>query len=362
MEKKYADLLIRYCVNLQPGETLLITSTWLAEPLLRELYDAALGAGGHPVLLVDIEGTEKILLEKGNEKQLRYVNPFFAEAIRAFDAYIRILAPFDVKELETVDPAKRRIRQEAMQPVMNTYFERLGSGSLKRSLCQYPTPAAAQTAGMSLEEYTRFVYNACYLFDENPVSKWLEVRAFQQKIVEYLNGCTEMRYTRPGTDLTFSTLGRKWINSDGKNNMPSGEVFTSPVEDSVNGHIYFSYPSVYMGRDVRGVSFEVKDGLIVSWDAVEGKPLLDNVLEMDGARRFGEAAVGTNNRIQQITRNILFDEKIGGSIHMAIGQSYRQTGGKNSSPLHWDLITDMKIGGKIYADGNLIYENGAFLI
>jgi len=144
--------------------------------------------------------------------------------------------------------------------------------------------------------------------------------------------------------------------------MPSGEVFTSPVEDSVNGHIYFSYPSVYMGRDVRGVSFEVKDGLIVSWDAVEGKPLLDNVLEMDGARRFGEAAVGTNNRIQQITRNILFDEKIGGSIHMAIGQSYRQTGGKNSSPLHWDLITDMKIGGKIYADGNLIYENGAFLI
>ena len=200
------------------------------------------------------------------------------------------------------------------------------------------------------------------MFDEDPIAKWLEVRKKQQVYVDYLNKVDFVQYKGPNIDISFSVKGRTWINSDGRANMPSGEVFSAPVEDSVNGKVYFSYPGLYMGKDVSGVSLEVKDGLIVSWDAEQGKDILDKVFAIPGARNWGEVAIGTNYNIQRTTRNILFDEKIGGSIHMAVGQSYKQCGGKNESAVHWDMITDMKNGGEIWADGVKIYENGLFLI
>jgi aminopeptidase len=180
--------------------------------------------------------------------------------------------------------------------------------------------------------------------------------------VDHLNQCREVRYCHPDFDIRFSCAGRTWINSDGRANMPSGEVFTSPVEDSVNGSIRFSFPAIQLGRVVEGIRLEVKNGEIVHWQAEQGGDVLDEVFSMPGARYFGEAAIGTNRNIQQVTRNILFDEKIGGSVHMAIGQSYYQCGGKNKSDVHWDMITDMKQGGEIFADGKLIYRNGDFLI
>ena len=184
----------------------------------------------------------------------------------------------------------------------------------------------------------------------------------QQRFVDKLNAATTVRYFSKHTDLTFSTAGRTWINSDGQSNMPSGEVFTSPVEDSANGHVHFTLPCIYRGNEVEGVTLWVKNGFIERWEARRGQEFLDEIFEIEGSRRFGEAAIGTNYDIQKQTKNILFDEKIGGTFHLAIGQSYLQTGGKNQSSVHWDMISDMTDGGQIFADGELIYENGRFLI
>ncbi|MEM1120221.1 MAG: aminopeptidase, partial [Bacteroidota bacterium] len=198
-------------------------------------------------------------------------------------------------------------------------------------------------------------------FLDNPKQAWLDRRQTQQKIVDLLNQKDKVQYKGEGIDITFSTKGRTWINSDGQTNMPSGEVYTSPVEDSVNGVVHFSYPAVYMGHEVEGVTLWVKDGYVEKWEAKRGQEFLDRILQSDGARRFGEAAIGTNYNINQFTKNILFDEKIGGTVHMALGQSYLQTGGKNQSTIHWDMIGDMVNGGQIFADDELIYENGQFL-
>jgi aminopeptidase len=231
---------------------------------------------------------------------------------------------------------------------------------MKRSLCQFPTQASAELAKMSLAEYSNFIFEACKLNDEKPSASWQKLSKHQSDIVDKLHSFSKIRYVNKDTDISFSTKGRTWINSDGKTNMPSGEVYTSPVEDSVNGHIFFDYPSRYFGKEVENVTLKVEKGIIKEWDAEIGKEVLDKVFEMEGTRVFGEAAIGTNYSIKQATNNILFDEKIGGTIHMAIGQSYPQAGGKNKSSVHWDLICGMQAGGKIFGDEELIYENGMF--
>jgi aminopeptidase len=222
--------------------------------------------------------------------------------------------------------------------------------------------ASAQAANMSLEEYEHFVYKACHLYQDDPEQEWLNIRKQQEKIKTYLDQVKTIRYKAEHTDISFSVDGRTWINSDGQNNMPSGEVFSGPVENSVNGKVHFTYPSVFMGKDIDGITLWVEEGKVVQWDAREGKDLLDAVFEIPGAKYFGEVAIGTNYNIKQATRNILFDEKIGGTIHMALGQSYKQTGGLNKSSIHWDMITDMSKDGAIYADGIKIYEKGVFII
>ena len=230
----------------------------------------------------------------------------------------------------------------------------------QKILCQYPTEAAAQAARMTLPEYAEFVFNACRLYDDDPVESWLKVRKNQQGVVDFLNTCDLIRYKNERTDISFSVSGRTWINSDGRANMPSGEVFTGPVEESVNGVVHFDYPSVYSGHDVQGITLHVENGKIEKWEAEIGQTVLDQVFAIEGSRYFGEVAIGTNYHIQQPTRNILFDEKIGGTIHMAVGQSYLQSGGKNQSAIHWDMIADMRKGGEIYADGEIIYRDGYF--
>ncbi|MEK7257200.1 MAG: aminopeptidase [Bacteroidota bacterium] len=359
---KYADLLVHYCLSIREGDRLFISSTTLAEPLVREVWRSALRAGA--LVEVDLAFREKsrILFAEANEKQLQHVSPLYRLAMEEFDAYLNIMAPFNLREDQNVDAEKSRLRWEATKDVSKIYFERTATRSLKRNLCQYPTLANAQEAGMSLEEYEQFVFGACRLFDEDPASAWLEVRRSQQHIVDFLNQKEKIRYRGEGIDLTFSTQGRTWINSDGQTNMPSGEVYTSPVEDSVNGTVHFNYPVVHYGHVVEGITLWVKDGYIEKWEAKSGKELLDSTFQLPGARRFGEAAIGTNYKIDRFTKNILFDEKIGGTVHLAIGQSYLQTGGKNQSSIHWDMIADMKNGGEIFADGEKIYENGKFLI
>lgn len=360
--EKYAYLLVHYSLYLKRGERLFINSTVLATPLIEEVYKEAIKIGVIVEVNLKLRYQSDLLLEYGDANQLKHLPVLEAYCLNKFDAYLSIRAPFSPSNFGKVNDHNSRTRRETLKEINETYFRRIGNGSMKRSLCQFPTEYNAELAGMSLEEYTNFVFNACYLFEEDAGEAWRKLSSGQQLIADYLNTKELVRYKNDKTDIEFSLKGRKWINSDGKNNMPSGEVFSSPVEDSVNGYIYFDYPSVYKGRKVAGISLLVVNGEIVKWDAKTGKSVLDEVFEIEGTKFFGEVAIGNNFNIQRATNNILFDEKIGGTIHMAIGQSYIQTGGKNVSPVHWDLITDMKVNGEIYADGELIYKNGQFIV
>ncbi|MCB0644380.1 MAG: aminopeptidase [Phaeodactylibacter sp.] len=361
MLSKYARLLVEYCLEIQEGERLFISTTTLAEPLVREVYRHALQRGAIVETDLAFREQRRIFLNEATDAQLNYVSPLYKQAMEEFDAYLHIRAPFNLREDQNVSSEKSKIRMDALAPVMKTYFERTATRALKRNLCQFPTNANAQEAGMSLEEYQQFVFHACKLNDPDPIASWLGVRQQQQQIVDLLHQRKKVRYKGPDIDIEFSTNGRTWINLDGQTNMPSGEVYTSPVEDSVNGHIHFSYPAVYSGHLVEGVTLWVKDGLVEKWEARQGQDFLDHIFQIEGARRFGEAAIGTNYAISKFTKNILFDEKIGGTVHMAIGQSYLQTGGKNQSSIHWDMIAGMQDGGRIYADDEKIYEDGNFL-
>jgi aminopeptidase len=360
--EKYAKLLVEYSLYLKENEKVFVRSTTLAEPLLKEFYKEAIRAGAIVEFEIAFKDQEEILLEHGNKKQLQFLSPSYTTAVKEFDAYLVIRASQSPGDVYNISDENRSVRSDAISPFNKMYFERLGNGSLKRSLCQFPTEAAAEIAGMNLESYTNFIQSACFLDCDDPAVEWKKLSQMQQGIVDYLNRCDKIIYRNSSFEISFSVKDRIWINSDGKANMPSGEVFTSPVENSVNGEVYFNYPSLMWGEEVYGVRLIVKNGEIVEWSAEQGKDVLDKVFKIEGSRWFGEVAVGTNYNIQQPTKNILFDEKIGGTIHMAVGQSYLQTGGKNHSTIHWDLITDMKEGGEILADGNLIYKNGKFLI
>ncbi|MEL6637590.1 MAG: aminopeptidase [Bacteroidota bacterium] len=359
---KYAKLLVNYCLEIQPGDRLYVRTTTLAEPLVKELFREVMIQGGHLEVSFDFREKNRLFYAHADERQLQYISPTYRRAMEEFEAYLFIRAPFNLFESNSNDPEKVKIRSAATAKLSETYFRRTATRELKRSLCQYPTDAAAQNAGMSLEQYEAFVYGACHLYADSPIDEWLAVRQSQQQIVDLLNSRDHIRYRGEGIDIEFSTAGRTWINSDGQTNMPSGEVYTSPVEESVNGVIHFSYPAVYMGHEVEGVTLWVKDGMVEKWEARRGQDFLDRIFQIDGARRFGEAAVGTNYNINRFTKNILFDEKIGGTVHMAIGQSYLQTGGKNKSSIHWDMIANMKNGGEIFANDEKIYESGKFLL
>ncbi len=362
MLERYAKLLVQYSLELQAGELLYINSTTLAEDLIREIYREAIKIGAFVTVDMSFREQGKIFIDEANEDQLSKASELKKLKMESCDAYLYIRAPYNLKEDKNADQTKLQIYQKANKIINDIYFKRLADGSLKRSLCQLPTLANAQEAEMSLEEYEKFVFGACKLYEEDPVSAWLSVREDQQKMVDFLNQKSSIRYVNPRTDISFSVAGRTWINSDGRNNMPSGEVFSAPVEDSVNGEVFFDYPSIYMGNEVSGIHLKVKHGRVIEWHAEKGGEFLDKIFQIEGANFFGEVAIGTNYSIQQATKNILFDEKIGGTIHMAVGQSYGQCGGKNTSSVHWDMIADMREGGKIYADGELIYENGYFTI
>ena len=360
--EKYAKLLVNYSLSLKKGDKCHSMSSYLAEDLLKEIYCEALRVGAYPEFRVSLNGTEKIFYDCASDEQLKYVSPVSQHVIENYDAMLAVLAPFNLKELQNVAPVKKQMVSIAQTELFKTYLKRVAEGDMRCTICAFPTDAAAQECGMSRSEYEEFVYAACFLYDGDPVSKWCEIRDKQQRIVDYLNDKNEIKYVGKDIDITFSAKDRKWINCEGKINMPDGEVFTSPVEDSVNGKIRFSYPGIYMGQEIEDISLEVKEGEVVKWDAKKGKELLDKILEIPGAKRFGEAAVGTNKGIKKFTKNMLFDEKMGSTIHMAIGAAIPEAGGKNESGVHWDMLADMSEGSEIYADGELVYKDGEFII
>jgi aminopeptidase len=255
------------------------------------------------------------------------------------------------------------MRKAALRTLSETVLRRGASGDLRWVGTLYPTAAEAQEADMSLEEFEDFVYGACYVDQEDPVAGWRRFATRQQQLVDWLKGKETVRVTGPHADLTLSIAGRIFINSDGRRNMPSGEIFTGPVEQSANGWIRFTYPAITGGREVDGIELHFAEGKVVEACARKNEEYLLDMLDTDaGARYLGEFAIGTNKAIDRFTKSILFDEKIGGTIHLAVGAGYPETGSQNRSAIHWDMICDMRDGGQIWVDDELFYDSGNFTI
>ena len=358
----YSKLLLDYCLRVDRGSKVYIHTTTLALPLVQVLYQDILERMAIPVVNMAFDQQEELQSRYAHEEFIKYINPEYQKAIEEFDAYLFIRAPFETNGLVRITPSLQNIRRQVMAALNHIYAQRTGSYELRRTLCQYPTLSGANDAGMDLETFDQFVSNACFLNEKEPEQSWKNLGEAQQHLVDYLNKTKTLTYINSKSEISFSVDGRKWINSDGKNNMPSGEIYTSPVEDSVDGYVYFDYPFMYQHQLVQGIRLEVKNGLIQSGEAEQGNQLLQEILDIPGARTFGEAAIGLNSNISRPTKNILFDEKMAGTVHMAIGQSYLQCGGKNESAVHLNMIADMKKSGQILADGVLIYQQGKFLI
>jgi aminopeptidase len=360
--EKLAQVLVHYSLEIKPGQLVRITGPAVAAELIRAAYREAVCAGANVFTRVIVDGLDEILFKHGSEEQLRYLSPLAVQEVETIDATLNIWADSNTKALSGIDPQRAALSQQARQPILKTFMQRSAEGALNWCGTLFPTNAHAQDAEMSLSDYEDFVYGAGMLGEADPVAAWQAVSERQQALVERLGRVRELRVVGPDTDLHLSVAGRTWINADGKKNFPDGEVFTGPVEDSASGHVTFSFPAVYMGREVEGVRLEFEGGKVVRATARKGEDLLNALLDQDaGARYLGEFAFGTNPGIQRFTRNILFDEKIGGTIHMAVGASYPDTGGQNQSGLHWDMICDLRQGGEVHADGDLIYRDGAFV-
>jgi len=360
--ERWAQVLVDYATAVRPGDKVAIRGTPAAAPLLLALYRRVLERGGHPHLLVSLPGAAEIFYRVAEEPQLTFVSPLDRLVIETFDVLISVLSETNTRSLSNVDPAKQAKVSAARRDLSRTYMERAARGELRWVLTLYPTEAYAQEAEMSLAEFEDFVYEAGWLNDEDPVARWREQAAFQERLVEWLKGRRRIHIRGPHADLVLGIEGRTFISADGRHNFPDGEIFTGPEETVTEGWVRFTYPALYGGREVDGVELVFEGGQVVKATAKKNEAFLHRMLETDeGARRLGELGIGTNFAIRRFTRNILFDEKLGGTFHLALGAAYPETGGVNQSAIHWDLICDLK-EGEIVVDGEVLYRDGQFLI
>ncbi len=358
---RLARTLVEYSTAVRPGDRVAIAAPVAAVPLVEAVYGEVLHAGGHPYLLLTPDGLDWRLYREASDDQLRHVNRF-EELVRSeFECLIAIGAASNTRYLSSIDPARISIRQQAYRPLMETYMRRSASGAFRWVSTLFPTQAYAQDAEMSLPEFEEYAYGAMFCDGDDPVGAWQAVHEEQQRLVDWLRGKRAVHVQGPNVDLQLSIEGRTFINSDGHHNMPSGEVFTGPVEESVHGWVRFTYPAIARGREVAGIELWFEDGRVVRARADKNEDFLLQQLDTDaGARYLGEWAVGTNRRIDRFIGNILFDEKIGGTMHLAIGAGYPETGSRNKSAIHWDMICDLRDGSRVEVDGELFSESGVF--
>jgi aminopeptidase len=355
-----AKLGVQYSVDVKSGNEVLIQGSELAFPLMKELYKECLLRGAHPMILPTI-GVDYTFFKFAKEHQLKYLSPIEKFFIENVDVAINVFCEPNPKRLTNIESGKIAMFKAARKEIMDIVMKRMTEGKLRWMALPFPIASQAQEAAMSLEEYEDFVYGSCMVDKEDPTSEWKKVREQQEKVCEYLNKADEIRVVGQDTDLSLNVKGRKWVNCSGRLNMPDGEVFTGPIEDSANGTIRFTFPGIVSGKEVEDIRLTFKDGRVVEATASKGEDLLKQMLKLEGADRVGEFAIGTNYSITKFTKNMLFDEKMGGTLHMAIGASIPESGGLNKSALHWDILKDMK-DGEIFADGKVFYKNGEFLI
>ena len=362
MWDKYADLLVRYCLDLQPGQRVLVQSTYLAEPLLQALSKHIYQVGALPEWSIGFNDQDHLKFKYASEQALKSPSLLIKTASESFDAIIYCSASFNASSLSSTESEKKKMVSEAFASISHTRLQRGKTGELKWVICQYPTNAAAQVAEMSETEFHDFIQTSCFLNTQDPIKSWQTLSNQQQKIVEKLNEYTSFQISHPEFECSLSTKNRVWINSDGKRNMPSGEVFTSPDETSVNGTLFFDHPTVFQGKLLKNIRLTLREGEIINWNAEYGQECLDYLMSLDGARYIGEFAIGNNPNITRPTKHILFDEKISKTIHFAIGSAYPETGGTHQAAVHLDFITSMPKGSRILGDGQILYENGVFKI
>ncbi|MGB2985210.1 MAG: aminopeptidase [Phycisphaerae bacterium] len=361
-----AKVLVQYSTAVKKGDVVRVRMPTVAEPLALAVYKEVLRAGGLPVVRMAPEECQEFMARHGSPAQIAYVSPFDLEEMKTVNADITAWANRNTRAMSNVDPKKQAAMSKARRPLLEAAIERMakkGKAKLRWVGTQYPCHASAQDAEMSLTEYADFVFKAGLLHLSNPIVAWKKVHTTQQRVVDFLSKAGEVRYVVPGgTDIRFGVKGRRWINCDGVNNFPDGEVFTGPIESATEGEVRFSFPAVYQGREVTDVWLRFRGGKVVDADASKGKDFLFQMMDQDkGGRILGELAIGTNYAITKFTRNTLFDEKIGGTVHMALGAGFPESGSRNKSGLHWDLICDMRRGGRIEVDGKVILKNGRFV-
>jgi len=362
--EKMARILVDYSTNVQPGEKVMVEASMAAEPLVRCLYQRILERGAHPHLLISLPDQDEVMYRYAGPDQLDFTNEFDRLAAETFDARIRVYSQVYTRALSHLDPAKAARRQKATAVVQNAIFRRAAEDQLRWVSTQFATSGYAVEAEMGWNEYLDFMFRACHADDEtaDPVAYWQSIRKQQETFIAKLQGHDKVTVKGPDVDLSLSIKDRVFLNSCGIHNLPDGEIYTGPVEDSINGWVCFTYPAVYGGRVVEGVELKFENGKAVSAHAKKDEEYLVKMLDSDaGARFVGEFAIGTNHQIDRFTRNILFDEKIGGTFHMAMGASYPETGGRNKSVIHWDMICDLHHDAEIRADGELVYRDGAFV-
>ena len=358
-----AQILVRYSTEVKKGDVCVIQGTTTAEPLVQSVYEEVLRAGGLPVMQLTTEEAAAAFFRLAADEQLDWVPPTSKWAVENADVRIAIMGDANSRALSQADPKKQSRSQKARRGLMETSMQRSAAGDYRWALTLFPTHAYAGEAGMSLSEYEDFYYGACLATDADPVTAWQRQSDEVSRLAEWIEGKEEVRITAPGTDIKLGVAGRHWIPCTGSHNMPDGEFFTGPIEDSVEGEVAFSFPATYGGREVSGVRFRFEGGKVVDASAERGEEFLIEMLDSDdGARRLGELGIGTNYGITTGTKEILLDEKIGGTVHMAIGMSYPESGGTNSSAVHWDMVCDLRNGGSITVDGTELQRDGRFVV
>jgi aminopeptidase len=357
-----AKLVLEHSVALQPGQVLRIEADAVAAPLVVPLHREAIKRGAHVYAALGLSGLTELLVAHGSEEQLSFVSPIALREVDSIDAAITIWSETNTRSFSRADTDRRQRQLASLRQAAIRRRDRIVRGELRWCGTLCPTNAHAQDADMSLEDYEDFVFRACHVLDDDPVGHWRRIGEQLQARAAELGGVRELRIVGEDTDLTVGVEGRTWRPAYGRQNVPDGEVYTSPVESAVSGTIRFGFPAVFMGREIDDVRLRFEDGRVVEAEATDGEAYLRSLLQLDeGANGVGELAFGLNYEIDRFTRNILFDEKIGGTMHLALGMGFEDLGGQNRSALHLDLICDLRREGEVYADGELIWRNGRFL-
>jgi len=360
--EKMADILVDHSTYIKEGDRVAIEATTAASPLVRALYARILQRGGHPHLILDLPDQDEILFQHANYDQLGFSPTFRKLAYDQFESRIKIGSLTNTRALSTVDPSRQRKRQAALSPILESQMRRGADKSFKWVTTLFPTEGYAMEAEMSLKQFEDFVFNAVHTNQDDPVAFWNETKIKQQKMVDLVQGHDRVILQGPNVDLSLSVKGRTFVNCYGINNMPDGEIFTGPVENSLKGWVRYTFPAIINGVMVEGVELKFNGGRVSKATASKNEAFMNEMINSDpGASYVGEFAIGTNYDIDRFSHNILFDEKLGGTFHMALGAGYPETGSKNKSIIHWDMICGLE-DSEISVDGEVVYRNRKFLV